>query len=170
VIFLQEQLILFQVRSMSIKYCFFSSFALAGLSLGAQTNQNQAVVTIVGDAPDNNVGNNDAHDFIQSNPYSESSQPQQQQLTQGNIEPTLENGFHMRFELDGAKQEEPLLVAGISTSHETVSHTAGGATSVGKSKKHGPSMTERTFNVKKRLNAWLPKRKKRYHPHLCGRF
>jgi hypothetical protein len=159
---------------MTFKYYLLPSFTLLGLCAAAQPNQgNQAVVTIVGDAPDDNVSatNNDAHDFIQSNPYSENNEPQmQQQMTQGTIEPSLENGFHARFELNSPQREEPLLVAGITNAHETASHTSGGAASVGKSKKHTPSITERTFNVKKRLNSWLPKRKKRYHPHLCGRF
>jgi hypothetical protein len=161
---------------MKFRYCFFSSFTLIGLCAYAQPNQtNQAaVVTLVGDSDNGALGNgtNDPHDFIQSNPYSENKAPQmQQEMTQqGNIEPTLENGFHARFELNSPKSEEPLLVAGINTSGGSTSHSAGGATSVGKTKRHAPSMTERSFNVKKRLNSWLPKRKKRYHPHLCGRF
>ncbi|MFL5762768.1 MAG: hypothetical protein ACJ77K_02430 [Bacteroidia bacterium] len=157
---------------MKFKYCFFSVFTLTGLALAAQPSQdNQAGVTLIGDSPDNNAGNNDAHDFIQSNPYAEQNAPQTQQMTQGNIEPTLENGFHMRYELNSPKADEPLLVAGINTSQKSAPHsTAGGASSVGKAKRRTPSMTERSFNVKKRLNTWLPKRKKRYHPHLCGRF
>src|SRR3954464_5869979 len=138
---------------MTFRYCFFSSFTLIGLCATAQPNQgNQAVVTIVGDTPDNSMSNNDAHDFIQSNPYSENREPQmQQEMTQGNIEPSLDNGFHARFELSSPKTEEPLLVAGITRSGETSSHSSGGAASVGKAKKHAPTLTERTFNVKKRL-------------------
>ena len=160
------------LRSITFKYYFLSTFTLIGVGLAAQTSQeNQAVVTIIGGTPDNNVSNNDAHDFIQSNPYNESNAPQTQEMTQGNSEPSLENGFHMRYELNAPKQDEPLLVAGISASHEGAPHASGGgASAVGRSKKRGPSMTERSFNVKKRLNTWLPKRKKRYHPHLCGRF
>lgn len=161
--------------SKRFKYCLSSALSLIAISVYSQeTNDgNQAVVTIVGDAPQTN---NDPHDFINSNPYTENNEPQiQQQVSAQNIEPTLENGFHMRFELNQASQEyniqkadNPVLVAGISSGTSTSS--GGGGASVGKTKKHNTTMAERSFNTKKRLKTWLPKRKKRYHPHLCGRF
>lgn len=135
---------------------------------------NQAVVTIVGDVPETNA---DPHDFINSNPYSENNEPQiQQQMTAQNIEPTLENGFHIRFELNQASQEYNIQktdVASVSSgisSTSSASISAGGGASIGKTKKRVATLAERSFNTKKRLKTWLPKRKKRYHPHLCGRF
>ncbi len=161
--------------SKRFKYCLSSALSLIAFTVcSQQTNQgSQAVVTIVGDAP----GTSDPHDFINSNPYSENNEPQiQQQMTAQNIEPTLENGFHIRFELNQASQEyniqkadATIVSAGFSAS--TSSSTGGGGTSsVGKTKKHATTLAERTFNTKKRLKTWMPKRKKRYHPHLCGRF
>ena len=161
--------------SKRFKYCLSSALSLIAISVYSQeTNDgNQAVVTIVGDAPQ---ANNDPHDFINSNPYTENNEPQiQQQVSEQNIEPTLENGFHMRFELNQASQEyniqkadNPVGVAGISSGSS--SSSGGGGASVGKTKKRNTTMSERSFNAKKRLKTWLPKRKKRYHPHLCGRF
>ena len=91
-----------------------------------------------------------------------------------NIEPTLENGFHVRFELNQASQEydiqkadNPAVIVGISSGSTS---SSGGGASVGKPKKHNTTLSERSFNTKKKLKTWLPKRKKRYHPHLCGRF
>lgn len=153
------------------KYCFSLAFCLP-VFVVSQTNEgNQAVVTIVGDAPQtNNI--NDPNDFINSNPYTEATEPQiQQQMTAQNIEPTLENGFHIRFELNQASQEYSIKPADpTSVSSGFTSSSGGGASSVGKVKKHGTSLDERAFNTKKKMKRWLPKRKKRYRPHLCGRF
>lgn len=161
--------------SIRFKYCLSSTLSLVAITVfSQQTNQsNQAVVTIVGDAPEAGT-NNQPHDFINSNPYSENNEPQiQQQMTAQNIEPTLENGFHIRFELNQASQEyniqkadAPSLSSGFSSS----ASSGGGGASIGKTKKHVTTIEERSFNTKKRLKKWLPKRKKRYHPHLCGRF
>lgn len=158
------------------KYCLSVILCLIAFSVISQTSNqsNQSVVTIVGDAPQTN-NDNDPNDFINSNPYSETTEPQiQQQMTAQNIEPTLENGFHMRFELNQASQEYSIkkpdpgaLASGFAS---TSSSSSGGGASVGKSKKHGPTLDERTFNAKKRFRTWFPKRKKRYRPHLCGRF
>lgn len=154
------------------KYCLSGMLSLIAFTVFSQqgNQSNQAVVTIVGNAPDNNVGNsdNDPNDFINSNPYSENNAPQmQQQMTSQNIEPTLENGFHIRFELNSNKTEEQIISSSLTAS---TSPSSGGGASVGKAKKHSATLAERTFNTKKRLKTWLPKRKKRYHPHLCGRF
>ncbi|CAN5496821.1 hypothetical protein BH10BAC1_BH10BAC1_07320 [soil metagenome] len=159
--------------SKRLTYCLSGAFSLIAFTVCSQDNQgNQAVVTIVGDAPAQ--GNNDPNDFINSNPYVENNAPQTNQpLTAQNIEPTLENGFHIRFELNQASQEyniqkaDAAVASGLSS---TSTSSSGGGASVGKAKKHGNSRAERNFNTKKKLNSWLPKRKKRYHPHLCGRF
>lgn len=155
------------------KYCLSVIFCLFAFTVFSQsTNQsNQSVVTIVGDAPETN---NDPHDFINSNPYTENTEPQiQQQLTSQNIEPTLENGFHIRFELNQASQEYSVKTPdapSISSSGFSSGSSGGGSASVGKTKKHVISAEERAFNAKKRFRTWFPKRKKRYRPHLCGRF
>ena len=161
---------------MSIKrfeYCLSVIFCLSAFTVFSQsTNQsNQSVVTIVGDAPETN---NDPNDFINSNPYTENSEPQiQQQMTTQNIEPTLENGFHIRFELNQASQEYNIKTPdapSLTSSGFSTGSSGGGGASVGKTKKHATSAEERAFNAKKRFRTWFPKRKKRYRPHLCGRF
>lgn len=155
------------------KYCLSVIFCLSAFTVFSQsTNQsNQSVVTIVGDAPDTN---NDPHDFINSNPYTENTEPQiQQQMTSQNIEPTLENGFHIRFELNQASQEYTVKTPdapSLTSSGFSSGSSGGGSASVGKSKKHVTSVEQRAFNTKKKMKHWLPKRKKRYRPHLCGRF
>lgn len=155
------------------KYCLSVIFCLFAFTVFSQsTNQsNQSVVTIIGDAPETN---NDPHDFINSNPYTENTEPQiQQQMTSQNIEPTLENGFHIRFELNQASQEYNIKAPdapSLSSSGFSSGSSGGGSASVGKTKKHVVTAEERAFNAKKRFRTWFPKRKKRYRPHLCGRF
>jgi hypothetical protein len=144
-----------------------------------ENNQgNQAVVTIVGDAPNQmNYQNYDNHDFItNTNPYNQNEEPQLQQelnVQNNNIEPTLENGFHLRFDVNSDKNTEPVNIAGISMDHTSLkagSSTSTSSSSSAKPKRKAIGMTERKFNAKKRLKSWLPHRKKKYHPHLCGRF
>jgi hypothetical protein len=138
-----------------------------------QMNQsNEAVVTIVGNAPDANNTN----DFVNTNPYAgnnDNNAPQmQQQLSaqNNNIEPTLENGFHVRFEVNSQQAVEPTSIAGFAPVSASSSGSSGSGYSSGKSRKHGVTMAERTFNAKKKFRSKVPKRKKKYHPHLCGRF
>ncbi len=144
----------------ALKYCYLISFSLLSIITLAQPN-NQAVLTIIGDP----VGNDNVGNF---NPYQQQAQaapPQQQAFQETNvlIEPSLENGFHMRFEV-GMNQPDNSF-----NSKPSLSSSGGGGVAV-KVKKRQPSMTERTFNMKKKLKSWLPKRKKRYRPNLCGRF
>jgi hypothetical protein len=164
------------VITKQFKYCLSGTFSLIAITVYSQptgNQSNQAVVTIIGNAPADNLGNqfnNDPHDFINSNPYNENDAPQmQQQMTSQNIEPTLENGFHIRFELNSEKTGEEIIASSLTASTSSGASSGGGA-SVGKTRKHTTTMAERSFNTKKRLKSWLPKRKKRYHPHLCGRF
>lgn len=160
------------MASKRFKYCFSIVFCLPAFAVFSQTNAqgNQSVVTIVGDAPQTN-NDNDPNDFINSNPYTETNEPQiQQQTTAQNIEPTLENGFHIRFELNQASQEYIVKQPDPTSVSSGFTSSGGGSASVGKTRKHGTSMEERTFNTKKKMKRWLPKRKKRYRPHLCGRF
>ncbi len=147
-----------KLKSSSLKYYSIFTFLLLSFGLLAQPN-NQAVVTIIGDP----VGNAEQSNY---NPYQQqlNNPPPSQAYAETNvlIEPTLENGFHMRFEV-GSNQSES------SFNSKPSLPSSGGSTSV-KAKKRQPSISERSFNVKKRLKSWLPKRKKRYRPNLCGRF
>ena len=145
------------MNTKQFKYCLSGTLSLIAVSVNSQptgNQSNQAVVTIVGNAPADNLGNsyhNDPNDFINSNPYSENNEPQQQQqMTSQNIEPTLENGFHIRFELNSQKTEEEILASSLTASTSSSSSSGGGA-SVARAKKHSPSIAERTFNTKKRL-------------------
>jgi len=160
------------VTSKRFKYCLSIVCCFPSFVVLSQTNApgNQSVVTIVGDAPQLNT-DSDPHDFINSNPYSEANEPQiQQQISAQYIEPTLENGFHIRFELNQASQEYNIKPADPTSVSSGFTSSGGGGASVGKTKKHSTSMEERAFNAKKRFRTWFPKRKKRYRPHLCGRF
>jgi hypothetical protein len=167
------------MMSKRFKYCLCGAFTLIVFAVySQQTNiNNEAVVTIVGNAPQTNT-DSEPHDFINSNPYYENNEPQmQQEMTSQNIDPTLENGFHIRFELNSEQQNSNIQKAdnlvstsGFNPGSSSSSSSSSGGASVGKTKKRGTSLAERSFNAKKRLKTWLPKRKKRYHPHLCGRF
>lgn len=156
------------VATQRLKYCLSIVFILP-LAVAVQSQTN--LVTIIGDAP---TGNEDIHDFINSNPQVEHNEPQiQQQISAQNIEPTLENGFHIRFELNQASQENNFPDApSVSSGLMSTSSSSGGGSSAssGRARRHAPSLEERSFNTKKKMKRWLPKRKKRYHPHLCGRF
>ncbi len=158
--------------SKRFRYCLSIAFCLPAFVVYSQPNAqgNQSGVTIIGDNPQTN-NDNDPNDFINSNPYTENNEPQiQQQMTAQNIEPTLENGFHIRFELNQASQEYNIKPADPTSMSSGFTSSGGGSASVGKTKKHGTSLGELTFNAKKRFRSWFPKRKKRYRPHLCGRF
>ncbi|HET6226442.1 MAG TPA: hypothetical protein VFF27_09200 [Bacteroidia bacterium] len=133
------------------------------LFLNGQTSSN-ATVTIVGGDPNENVTVEPS-----SNP------PEGGQIADPqNIEPTLENGFHIRYRIDTPQKEE----APAANEYASLSSTPGGSTGsysgssggVKVKKKHIATMSERSFNLKKRLNAWMPKRKKKYRPNICGRF
>ncbi len=145
------------------KYCLMCLVLMATLDIGAQTNPNtQAIVTIIGDP----IQASNYSDFVGTNPYGEiNAPPVQQKLTENKtIEPTLENGFHVRFEV-GSDQ---YINHGGSTSY--MAYAGSSDDDFSKAKKHSINMTERSFNAKKRIKSWLPTHKKRYRPHLCGRF
>src|SRR4051812_1337733 len=100
-------------------------------TLCGYSQSSQAVITIIGDAPE-----------IATNTTEVKTPEPSQQLTakNTNIEPTLENGFHMRFELYSEEKNDLDSLGG---------HSPENITFFGRSKKHTASMTERTFNVKK---------------------
>ena len=154
-----------------LKYycCTILLFTIA-LKTYSQTVSNNATVTIIGDpileTPPANVSGN--------NPYINVSQPpsgDRQLASPQNIDPTFENGFHIRYEI--VEQHQQLDERPANTGYEYASLSAttssGGSSSV-KSKRKHMTFTERSFNFKKRFKTWMPKRKKKYRPNICGRF
>jgi len=152
------------VLTLRFKYCLFCSLFLWVLNLKAQVpdESNQAVITIIGDDP---VPTTNAHDFITTNPYPESEEPpgkhEKVQKSQ-NIEPTLENGFHMRFDVTLSK---PVENTGATTYLPPFTNDDNS-----KPDKKIASLAQRKFNAKKRLRKWFHPRKKKYRPTMCGRF
>ena len=145
----------------------------AVISVRSQSANTDAVVTIIGNPADNNVNDNNVNVNYANNMANQPNNPpppQQQQFApiEQNIEPTLENGFHMRFQIESPGSVERMASVGTSSG----SSSSGGASvsSGGKARRHAVTMTERSFNMKKKLNNWLPKRKKKYHPTLCEKF
>lgn len=128
---------------------------------GQQTNNsNQAVVTIVGSTGNDIENNSNLFDLSaeNKNPYVNNIAPPQQVFENQTvmlIEPTFENGFHTRMQIGSSQQ--------AYERSSTPSYS-------GEARRKRTSLSERSFNFKKRLKSWLPKRKKKYRPHLCGRF
>lgn len=150
------------VLTIRLKYYLFCSLLLGVLFLKAQEPNeiSQAIVTIIGNDP---IQANNTHDFINTNPYDQPNVPpgkQQKVQKNQNIEPTLENGFHMRFEVSFSENAKQTGSASVSSSDKEY----------GKVKKRGIKLAERSFNAKKRFRKWMPCRKKKYRPTLCGRF
>lgn len=141
------------------RYLVILPFLLIVLSARSQNNNSESSVTIIGDPViiENN-GN-----VISNNQQSGPPPAPMQQLAprQDNIEPNLENGFHMRFQVENTSVEK---VNSLNSS--SFSSSGGGA----KAKKRTISMTQRSFNFKKKLKNWLPELKKKYHPTLCEKF
>lgn len=139
--------------------------ALAVPCLNAQESFDQSVVTIIGDDP---VEANNTHDFVNTNPNSQSANPPEDQKiindNQDVMNPSLENGFQMRFEVTYVRPVERL--GGTSFAPSAKSYNDDYETS----KKRTVTLTERKFNAKKKFRKWIPKRKKKYRPTLCGRF
>ena len=147
--------------TLRLKYYLFCSLLLGVLFLKAQepNDDNQAVITIIGNDP---LQTDNAHDFINTNPYYQTKEPpsQQQQIQPNqNIEPSLENGFHMRFEVSYAQPIEQWGSSSFSSGSDG-----------NKVKRRGSKLAELSINAKKHLKRWLPARKKKYRPTLCGRF
>ncbi|MES2140138.1 MAG: hypothetical protein V4511_10560 [Bacteroidota bacterium] len=119
------------------------------------------MISIIGDDP---IQTNNTHDFINTNPYHQTEvPPDQKQKVQKNqnIEPTLENGFHMRFEFSSS---QPIAQMGSSSFSST------GEDYERKVKRRGKKLNEGSLNIKKRIKRALPTRKKKYRPTNCGRF
>ncbi len=143
-------------------------------TLGQTVSSSNATLTIIGDPlpdkPDNNAP-------APANPYINTTQPPdktQQLATPQNIEPTFDNGFHIRYEINTPQktEERPAAVSTENNGYAYASISGGGGVSTGEKnkRKHVVTIAERSFNFKKRVKSWAPKRKKKYRPHICGRF
>ncbi len=144
-----------------LKYYLFCSLLFSVLCLNAQEPEedNQAVITIIGNDP---LQTTNTHDFINTNPYYQTKEPpsQQQKIQQNqNIEPSLENGFHMRFEVSYSQPIEQWGSSSFSSGNDG-----------NKVKKRGNKFAAQSINAKKRFRKWFPAHKKKYRPTLCGRF
>ncbi len=149
--------------TIKLKYFLFCSLLSCVLCLKAQApkEDSQAVINIIGDDP---IQSNISQDLTNSNPYDQPKEPpgkKQKILQNQDIEPTLENGFHMRFEISYAQP----LVPNAGTAF-----AADGEDNGNKIKKRSGRLTERRINLKKRLRKYIPARKKKYRPTICGRF
>lgn len=147
------------------KYCICT---ILFCSITYHTFSQGNTVTIIGDpvteiAPNSNSGG--------GNPYLQNTTPPEKgnELARPQeIEPTFENGFHIRYEV---KEPEKVEERPSSTGYEYASIVAGGGGAGTKIKrKHVVTFTERTFTFKKKVKTWMPKRKKKYRPNVCGRF
>ncbi len=149
-------MIFFKVKYYLICFIFFVvCFANAQQS----TMVNQAIVTIVGD----DVEDNNINDFVNTNPYAEINAPQVQQKISNynqNIEPTFENGFHMRFELESP---QPIV-------YEHNSNLIFSERGINRRVKHSNFFIEFAFNFKQRVRSLLSEHKKTYRTNLCGHF
>jgi hypothetical protein len=158
----------FNALNLFNKYYFLVAFAGIAFTVPAQTVSSNATLTIIGDplpeVPDKSITS-------VSNPYINTNTPpdkSQQLAAPQHIEPTFDNGFHIRYEINSPQKidERP-----TSTGYAYASISGGGASTTEKiKKKHVTTLAERSFNFKKRFNHWAPKRKKKYRPHICGRF
>lgn len=151
--------------ALRIKYTFFCLILMGFSCLKAQSTDDLSVVTIIGDDP---IEANTAHDFYTTNPYAQPTAPPKNQKiindNQKTITPSLENGFHMRFEISPTQIPERLGGASFVSPAFTYD------TEYDKIQKRSVSIEERKFNAKKKFRKWIPKRKKKYRPTLCGRF
>lgn len=146
-----------------LKYYLLCSllFCIVWLKAQESNGNSQAVISIIGDDP---IETNNTHDFINTNPYHQNeAPPDQKQKVQKNqnIEPTLENGFHMRFEVSSFQRIQQMGSSSFPSPGEDYEN---------KVKRRGKKINERWLNVKKRIKRALPTRKKKYRPTICGRF
>jgi hypothetical protein len=141
-----------------VKYYFLGTFAIAiAFKTTGQTVSSNATLTIIGDP-------------LPEAPAKSTTPPDkdQQLAPPQNIEPTFDNGFHIRYEINTPQKTEE---RPTNTGYAYAS-ISGGGTGTGEKikKRHGTTIAERSFNLKKRFKSWAPKRKKKYRPHICGRF
>lgn len=153
------------MSAIRLTYFFFCLIGCGLSHLSAQEAEEQSVITIIGDEF---VDADNTHDFVNTNPYEQLiAPPANQKIINDNqkvVTPTFDNGFNMRFESGYSKPAERLGGSSFVVNSNMYEDD------YEKSKKHTASITERAFNAKKKLRKWLPKRKKKYRPTMCGRF
>lgn len=145
---------------------FFALTLVCNAQAPIQEEEQQSVITIVG-----NSGNNNYQEIPQQyintvNYQSENTPPEKGVLSNQEpqyIEPTLENGFHMRFTVEAESPKPSNDRLGSS------GYTSTAGSGLTKTRKSG-SASKHKFNLKKKLKCWFPKRKKKYRPNLCVDF
>lgn len=154
------------VKSSHVGYYFLTLLLFGGsLFMSGQSISNSTVTIIGGDPGVENSGADPNASLAAPPDGGQFADPQ-------NIEPTLENSFHIRYRIDTRSKEEEKQVsdeyASISTG--TISSRMGSSGGTKIKRKRAASLAEFSFNLKKRYKAWMPKRKKKYRPNVCGRF
>lgn len=161
-----------------LKYFIFLFLLLAAFRARSQADNNAdngSTVIIMGTplGTDNSFGNLSSQAIPPpSNIISQTNvppPPEQQQLApkEENIDPTLENGFHMRYQIASPGSVERMTSLGNSSAS---AYSASASYSSGAKVHHHSSLSEKSFNFKKKFRAWFPKRKKKYRPTLCEKF
>ncbi len=154
--------------TVKLKYYFSCFLLLSFIVLQAQESNNQSMVTIIGDEPDEPEN---TQDFLNTNPYNQSiSPPVNQSIVnddQKAVVAPLDKGVHIRFEVNYLHPAERL----GGNSYAGTAYNGNSYTDYeDKVKRRNVSFAERKFNMKKRFRKWFPARKKKYRPTLCGRF
>jgi hypothetical protein len=153
------------MSAMRLNYFFFCLMIFGASHLYSQEAEEQSVITIIGDE---SLDAENTHDFVNTNPYEQPIAPPANQKiindNQKGVTPSFDNGFNMRFESSYSKPAERLGGSSFAVNSNMYDDD------YEKAKKHTASITERAFNAKKKLRKWLPKRKKKYRPTMCGRF
>jgi len=154
-------------------FLLLATTSLASFAQVANDDGEESVVTIIGNPvnPNNTNSSNQSPEYTQGyistvNYQTQTNPPEKGKLNNEpkTIEPTLENGMHMRFEVESPTPSSDRLG---SAGYASIS---GGSYSSSKSKKNTNSLSKRTFNLKKKFRCWFPKRKKKYRPNLCVDF
>lgn len=151
--------------AMRLNHFLFYLLILGSSRLYSQEVEEQSVITIIGDE---SLDAENTHDFVNTNPYEQPiAPPTNQKIVNDNqkgVTPSFDNGFNMRFESGYSKPVERLGGSSFAVNSNMYDDD------YEKAKKHTASTNERIFNAKKKLRKWLPKRKKKYRPTMCGRF
>ncbi len=89
-----------------------------------------------------------------------------------NIEPSLTNGFHARFQIDFPKEQNLEVQEKNTTKNTNSPHSTNStqvASSTRKAKKYS-AIAQLNFNFKKRIKNIFPYGRKTYKPYLCASF
>ena len=145
------------MTSTGLKYYLVFGFVVAVPFWLFSQISGQATVTVIGDPVMDQLNNTTIPDKAPPD-------KDQQFVSPKNIDPTFENGFHIRYEIGSTDSE----VEYNGAKKDAYASLSGGSKKI--RKKHLPTLSVYTFNLKKRYKNWVPKVKKKYRPHVCGRF